>query len=870
MKKIILFLLVLVSGTVLSSNGVTTVFETPLNNLPENYRIENDGIYGVSSFDVINESVYLKYFDSKNIYRSVNGNLKKAEKGIVESSYLANGVTEDGFQYHSYRNNDVVLQKSGNTSSGFSNINGTITYNTGRSVISLEKADYADIIGIDNNGNALFICENIINDAPLEVGREVRVYDLNGKFVNSFNVPLIKYFYTDTEFVLGDNNNLYQMLITPEKLSVIRYDDYIANDNVDFGKYKALKVHYNDYVTTDEYVAEVTTNTKFLPAANRMKSIKTGEKYIELKYFTTKANLAPTGVAAPDGDIVKTPGWLKEGWNARVPYMWGGFSTVDFFVRGIQFGRYAGDINTQGVTGYAVGADCSGFVSRCWNLNEHYATSMMPGITDQTSWSNIKMGDAIHKVGHVRLFLNKTENGAFRVLEAAGRNWDVSYWCFALSDMSSYTPRVYKYMTEALNSVFVKVTSAEYTSATEVKLNFIVTDEVLNYNVYMSTDGENWNVLTDVLPDSNGTITVTADSTFGYYRIATMIDNDGNMSEGYWSNIMPASWNENQQKVLLVDGFSRNSGSGNWQGYTHNFLERYGRYFKNMNVEVVSIDADYLLENEIDLSNYFAVYWMLGDESSGEKTITPDEESIIAGYLENGGNLFISGSEIGWDIYENGTDDDKSFYNNYLKAAYVKDNAGSTEIIGTESNLLAGLEFYCGQTFMEDYPDQININGGSSLLFEYGNNTGAGVVYDGTFGASETPGKVIYLGFPIESTANDSAFALVVEKSFGFFNGELSSVTNEEVTPENFVLYNNYPNPFNPETTLQVELNKNSDITVEIYNLLGEKVSTLFKGELAPGVHKFHFNAAGFSSGIYLANFRINDKLYVQKLTLLK
>ena len=127
--------------------------------------------------------------------------------------------------------------------------------------------------------------------------------------------------------------------------------------------------------------------------------------------------------------------------------MWGGFSSLAQFDNGLAMGRYAGDINTDGVSAYSVGVDCSGFVSRCWQMSYHSSTSDMPNITTQyASWNDLKPGDAIHRVGHVRLFVEKMQNGSLRVVESAGRDWDVSYWTYTLSDLTTYTPRYYNNM----------------------------------------------------------------------------------------------------------------------------------------------------------------------------------------------------------------------------------------------------------------------------------------------------------------------------------------------------------------------------------------------------------------------------------------
>ena len=69
---------------------------------------------------------------------------------------------------------------------------------------------------------------------------------------------------------------------------------------------------------------------------------------------------------------------------------------------------------------------------------------------------------------------------------------------------------------------------------------------------------------------------------------------------------------------------------------------------------------------------------------------------------------------------------------------------------------------------------------------------------------------------------------------------------------EPLILAQNFPNPFNPKTSIEFELLKDSEVNVTIYNLEGQQVTKLFQGQLSKGVHKFTFDGSGLTSGIYL------------------
>ena len=63
--------------------------------------------------------------------------------------------------------------------------------------------------------------------------------------------------------------------------------------------------------------------------------------------------------------------------------------------------------------------------------------------------------------------------------------------------------------------------------------------------------------------------------------------------------------------------------------------------------------------------------------------------------------------------------------------------------------------------------------------------------------------------------------------------------------PKDFYLAQNYPNPFNPSTTIQFGVPRASEVTIEIYNVLGRKVATLIEGNLVPGVHNVDLELFG-------------------------
>jgi hypothetical protein len=82
---------------------------------------------------------------------------------------------------------------------------------------------------------------------------------------------------------------------------------------------------------------------------------------------------------------------------------------------------------------------------------------------------------------------------------------------------------------------------------------------------------------------------------------------------------------------------------------------------------------------------------------------------------------------------------------------------------------------------------------------------------------------------------------------------EYSKVVNVSgIAPSEFALEQNYPNPFNPSTIIAYSVPVKSDVTLEVYNLIGQKVMTLVQGSVDAGKHVVQMDGSSMASGIYL------------------
>jgi hypothetical protein len=84
------------------------------------------------------------------------------------------------------------------------------------------------------------------------------------------------------------------------------------------------------------------------------------------------------------------------------------------------------------------------------------------------------------------------------------------------------------------------------------------------------------------------------------------------------------------------------------------------------------------------------------------------------------------------------------------------------------------------------------------------------------------------------------------------------------------ILHQNYPNPFNPSTTIEFDLPKTTEVTLKIFNILGEEVTTLVSDRLSVGSYSYEWDASNLASGVYLYRLQVGDYVETRKMVLMR
>jgi len=172
------------------------------------------------------------------------------------------------------------------------------------------------------------------------------------------------------------------------------------------------------------------------------------------------------------------------------------------------------------------------------------------------------------------------------------------------------------------------------------------------------------------------------------------------------------------------------------------------------------------------------------------------------------------------------------------------------------------------------YPE---IGAQNAFLFEDGPVDGHAYLYHGGCAtAVETPiYRAFYFSFDYSQLTNQTQSIEFMTDLMNWFEVMPSAVSDSEVPQAQNSLIGNYPNPFNPNTTISFSLAKSAKVELAIYNLKGQKVKTIVSGMQTAGLHHVPWNGTDehnqvVGSGVYFIRMQAGKEVMTRKLTLLK
>jgi len=274
-----------------------------------------------------------------------------------------------------------------------------------------------------------------------------------------------------------------------------------------------------------------------------------------------------------------------------------------------------------------------------------------------------------------------------------------------------------------------------------------------------------------------------------------------------------------------------------------------------------------------DLASFGAVVWSVGTNGQG---LNDADRSNLMEYVQNGGNLFLTGQNLARDFCDPGSPlysaSSHAWFQDLLGVDFLTDNAVAGLVVGVPGDPVSDgmiLTINGGDgADNNSSPDEIVTlgNGATSLTYNTGQDAAVRGVFD--------EGRTFFAAFGFEGLYSASQRNSVMASVLDWITSRVSSVGNE-IQP--LLVHRPYvvPNPFNPQTSVKFEVGGIQAVNSEvvIYDLRGREIRNLFRGVLEPGPQTMVWNGRdnggrNLASGVYLALVRVAGEARTVKMTL--
>jgi hypothetical protein len=402
--------------------------------------------------------------------------------------------------------------------------------------------------------------------------------------------------------------------------------------------------------------------------------------------------------------------------------------------------------------------------------------------------------------------------------------------------------------------------------------------DVVKYRLYRSVSRGSGFVLHDsiAVPTTQySDIALTAHVQY-YYKLSA-VDVDGN--EGVFSTTISGQLVTHDLGILIVDG--TRDGTGTVLSPTDAMVDDYYLSFLSSftiggHYDVAdSVAVDWEM-SDADLAAYSAVVWHTDVRGS---TPIHSDTTALRKYLENGGRLFMrgwklslswmAGATTGKNVYPPG-----SFIREFLKVDSTFTSGALTQDFMTAASAASGFEdvrvdsakipLYGGTLVNTDAVLPPFADPAVEALFTHHGIIPGSVLEGKPVGWKHVGPSygVIVFDFPLYYMESGPAGAALRQALVDL--GEPTDVGEEDegVLPREFALYQNFPNPFNPSTTIRFDMPVDGVVTAVIYDLLGQRIRILLDDKREAGSHSISWNGRDeggieVSSGVYFCGIKV-------------
>ena len=205
--------------------------------------------------------------------------------------------------------------------------------------------------------------------------------------------------------------------------------------------------------------------------------------------------------------------------------------------------------------------------------------------------------------------------------------------------------------------------------------------------------------------------------------------------------------------------------------------------------------------------------------------------------------------------------------NNDLSITLLKKIFKPSIFSNPDQGYYSRFEFYWDASFLDNFLRIYSYYGGYQKLFDISDLNNIKSVaswYGGYLNFIKQKDNYYLINDPYHVN-QFNPYSGINKITLNYINGDDSNNL-----PLIFKLAQNYPNPFNPKTTIKFDIAEPSDVSLKIYDILGEEVATLKKEILTPGRYTVEWDASKYSSGVYFYQLKAANFTEAKKMLLLK
>ncbi len=281
---------------------------------------------------------------------------------------------------------------------------------------------------------------------------------------------------------------------------------------------------------------------------------------------------------------------------------------------------------------------------------------------------------------------------------------------------------------------------------------------------------------------------------------------------------------------------------------------------------------DYTFQTESTFNSYISAFKKLTQNHIPFRIMPL--ETITASDLEDINNVVLAGvesiSDAEFNVLKNktislvGANGTKDKWGNTRTQVLNFDNVGDISTI--KSNLPFNIKAPLF-SYIEYYTDKLNAN--HYFIFVYSDSKSGEIIIDDS---TAMLCKIYELNKPTQSI-NGTKITIPIADYLEVIELQISGTTKVkklDATTSSKIELTNYPNPFNPITTIQFLLPKAERVSLKVYNTLGKLVATLINKKMNAGLQSVNFDASNLSSGLYFYKIDAGNFVDVKKMILLK